>query len=145
MNKKTKTGKQIPNEPNQQAKGKERRLTFDLSLLRLEGHARGLSGLLQAKDNSFLLLNGLALIREGDAQLGQLPIKSRNLLFPLLEGCLRPFECATLLLKEALGFFSRQALALEGGSSLSKSDSLLLKLSIHLLARVPLPLKLLLR
>jgi hypothetical protein len=57
---------------------------------------------------------------------------------------LRPLECGALLLKEALGLFSRQALALEGGSSLSKGGSLLLELSIRLLASVPLPLKLLL-
>jgi hypothetical protein len=57
---------------------------------------------------------------------------------------LRTFECGAFLLKEALGLFTRQALVLEGGLSLSKSDSLLLELSIRLLARVPLPLKLLL-
>jgi hypothetical protein len=57
---------------------------------------------------------------------------------------LRPFECGALLLKEALGLFTRQALVLEGGPSLIKSDSLLLELSIRLLACVPLPLKLLL-
>jgi hypothetical protein len=68
----------------------------------------------------------------------------RNFLVPLLESCLRPLECGALLLKEALGLFSRQALALEGGSSLSKGGSLLLELSIRLLASVPLPLKLLL-
>jgi hypothetical protein len=36
-------------------------------------------------------------------------------------------------------------LALEGGPSLSKGGPLLLKLSVRLLVRVPLPLKLLLR
>jgi hypothetical protein len=45
-------------------------LTLDLLLLRLEGRARDLGCLLQAKDRGFLLLDGLALIREGDAQLG---------------------------------------------------------------------------
>jgi hypothetical protein len=109
------------------------------------GYACGLDGLLQAKDSSFLLLDGLTLIREGDAQLGQLPLKPRNLPFPLLEGCSRPLECGALLLKETLGLFPRQVLTLEGGPSLSESNSLLLELSIRLLARVPLALKLLLR
>jgi hypothetical protein len=66
---KNKNWERIPSKPNQQAKGKERRLTFDLSLLRLEGHARGLSRLLQAKDCSHLFLDGLVLIHERDAQL----------------------------------------------------------------------------
>jgi hypothetical protein len=35
----------------------------------------GLSCLLRAKDRSLLFLDGLVLIREGDAQLGHLPIK----------------------------------------------------------------------
>jgi hypothetical protein len=68
---KTKNTKQnwerIPNKPSQQAKSRERWLTFDLLLLCLEGHACSLSRLLQAKDRSFMLLDSLALIREGDA------------------------------------------------------------------------------
>jgi hypothetical protein len=63
----------------------------------------------------------------------------------LLEGCLCPLECSTLLLEEALGLFSRQALALEGSPSLSKGSPLVLELRDRMLARVQLPLKLLLR
>jgi hypothetical protein len=49
------------------------------------------------------------------------------------------------LLELALGLFPRQTLALKGVPSLSKGGLLLLKLSVRLLACVPLPLKLLLR
>jgi hypothetical protein len=48
-------------------------------------------------------------------------------------------------LDQALGLLSRQTLALEGGPSLSKGGSLLLELSLRLLARVPFLPKLLLR
>jgi hypothetical protein len=48
------------------------------------------------------------------------------------------------LLESALGLLLRQALVLESGPSLSKGSPLLLELSVRLLARVPLPLKLLL-
>jgi hypothetical protein len=63
--------------------------------------------------------------------LSQLPIEPRNFLVPLLEGCLCPLECGALLLKAALGPFSRQALALEGGPSLSKGGSLPLELLLR--------------
>jgi hypothetical protein len=72
--------------------------------------------LLQAKDHSFLLLDDLAQILVGDAELVQLPIEPRDFFVLLLEGCLRPLECGALLLKEALGLFSRSraSRALEG-------------------------------
>jgi hypothetical protein len=49
-----------------------------------------------------------------------------------------------LLLESAIGLFPCQTLALEGGSSLSKGGLLLPELSVRLLERIPLPLKLLL-
>jgi hypothetical protein len=123
----------------------KKRLTFDLLLLRLEGLVRGFSHLLQAKDRSLLFLDGLALIREGGAQLGQLPVEPRDFFVPLLEGRLRPLVCDALPLKEALGLFSCQVLMLEGSTSLSKCGPLLLELSLRLLARVSLLPKLFLR
>jgi hypothetical protein len=50
---------QIPSKPNQQTKGAEKRLTFDLLPLRVEGLARLLSLPLQVTDCGFLLLEGL--------------------------------------------------------------------------------------
>jgi hypothetical protein len=75
---KTKNTKQnqerIPSKPSQQAESGKRWLTFNLLLLQLEDHACSLCRLLQAKDRGLLFLDGLTLIREGDTQLGQLPI-----------------------------------------------------------------------
>jgi hypothetical protein len=62
-------------------------------------------------------------------------------LVPLLEGCLRPLECGTLLLESALGLFPCQTLALEGGPSLSNGGTLLLELSLRLMAHILLLLK----
>jgi hypothetical protein len=134
--------KQVEPTSKRQAK---KRLTFDPLILCLEGLARVLSRLSLAENRGLLLLEGLAQVLVRDAKLGQLPVEPRDLFVPLLEGRLRPLECGTLLLESPLGLFPRQALALEGGSSLSEGGSLLLKLSVCLLAHVLLLLKLLLR
>jgi hypothetical protein len=122
----------------------KKQLTFNLFPLRSKGLARVLNRLLQAENCGFLLLEGLAKILVRDTELVELPVKPRDFFVPLLEGCLRPFECDALLLESALGLFPHQTLALKGGPSLSKGSPLLLELSVRLLACVPLPLKLLL-
>jgi hypothetical protein len=114
----------------------KKRLTFDLLLLRLKGFACVLGHLLQAKDHSFLLFDGLAQILVGNDELVQLPVEPRDFLIPLLERHLHPLECDALLLKEALGLLLCQALTLEGGPSLSKCGLLSLELSLCLLARM---------
>jgi hypothetical protein len=78
-------------------------------------------------------------------ELVELPIEPQDLFILLLEDCLRPLECDTLLLELSMGLFPRQMLALEGGPSLGKGGPLLLELSVCLLVRIPLPLKLFLR
>jgi hypothetical protein len=70
-----------------------------------------------------------------DAELGQLPVKPRDLVIPLLEGCLCPLKCGPLLLEPALRLLSRQTLTLEGGPGLDKSGPLLPELGLRLLAR----------
>jgi hypothetical protein len=134
----------IPSKLKQQARKGKKQLTFDLFPLRFKGLARVLRRLLQAENRGFLLLEGLVQILVRDAELVELPVEPRDFFVPLLEGCLRPLECDALLLESALGLLLRQALVLESGPSLSKGSPLLLELSVRLLARVPLPLKLLL-
>jgi hypothetical protein len=96
---KTKIGSGSQTNRTNERKTDERRLTFNLLLLRLKGLARGLGRLLQAKNHSFLLLDGLAQILMGNTELLQLPVEPRDFFVPFLEGCLRPLECSALLLE----------------------------------------------
>jgi hypothetical protein len=142
---KNKNWEWIPNKPSQLAKGKERRLTLDLLLLRLEGRACSLSRLLQAKDCSFLFLDVLVQILVGDAQLVQLPVEPLDFLVPELEGGPRLLERSTLPLELALCLLRSLAFMLEDSSGLLESGSLLLEPSLRLLVRALLLLKLPLR
>jgi hypothetical protein len=119
---KYKSWERIPNKPGQQAKGRERRLTLDLLLLRLEGRARGLSRLLQVKDRCIFFLAVLAQVLMGNAQLVQLPVEPRNLFVPELEGGPRLLERSMFPLKMALCLLPRHELTLEGSSSSSRAD-----------------------
>jgi hypothetical protein len=58
-------------------------------------------------DRGLLLLEGLAQVLVRDAELDQLPVELRGLVFPLLEGLLRPLECGALLLEPTQRLFSR--------------------------------------
>jgi hypothetical protein len=81
-----------------------------------------------------------------DAELHQLPVKPRDIVVPLLKGCLRPLECGALFLEPTLRLFPRQVFPLEGSLSLDEGSPLLLELVLCLLARGPLlPVMLLLR
>jgi hypothetical protein len=70
-----------------------------------------------------------------DAELDQLPVELRGLIFPLLEGRLRPLECGALLLEPTQRLLSRQAFPLECSLGLGKGSPLLMKQGLRLLAR----------
>jgi hypothetical protein len=119
--------------------------TFDLLPLQVEGLARFLGLLPQVTDRGLLLLEGLAQVLVQDAELDQLPVEVRGLVFPLLEGRLRPLEHGALLLELTQRLFSRQEFPLECSPGLGKGSPLLLKLGLHLLACGLLLMELLLR
>jgi hypothetical protein len=70
-----------------------------------------------------------------DAELDQLPVKLRGLVFSLLEGRLCPLERGTLLLEPPQRLFSCQVFSFERSLGLSEGSLLLLKLGLRLLAR----------
>jgi hypothetical protein len=69
-----------------------------------------------------------------DAELGQLPVEPRDVVVPLLKGCLHPLERGVLLLEPTLRLFPRQAFSLEGSPGLDEGSPLLLELVLRLLA-----------
>jgi hypothetical protein len=122
---------------------RERQLTLDLLLLRLEGRVCGLSRPLQVKDHSILLLSRLALILIGYAQLGQLPIELRDFLVPELEGRMCLLKRGALLLELALRFLPRHVFVLKGGLGLPVGGLLLLEQGLCRLAHAQFLLELL--
>jgi hypothetical protein len=108
-------------------------LTFDLLPLRVEGLARFLSISPQVTDRGLLLLEGLAQVLVRDAELDQLPVKPRDIVVPLLKGCLRRLERGALSLEPNLCLFPRQAFPLEGSPDLDEGSPLLLELVLCLL------------
>jgi hypothetical protein len=83
---------------------------------------RVLGRLLQAKNHGLLLLEGLACVRQRDTELDQLPVELRGLVFPLLEGRLRPLERGALLLESTQRLFSRQVFPLEHSPGLDEGS-----------------------
>jgi hypothetical protein len=120
-----------PRREDQQNKGTKRRLTFNLLPLPLESLASALDRLLQADDRGALLLEGPELVRVRDAEGDQLPVELRDLVFPLLQRCLRPLESGMLSLERRPG--------------INKGGPLLLELTLSLLAGGTLLPELLLR
>jgi hypothetical protein len=135
----------IPGKPNPRTRRGGTQLTFDLLPLRVEGLARFLGLSPQVTDRGLLLLEGLEQVLVRDAELHQLPVKTRDIVVPLLKGCLRPLKRGALLLEPTLRLFMCQAFPLEGSPSLDEGSPLLLELVLCLLARSPLLLELLLR
>jgi hypothetical protein len=76
----------------------------------------------------------LAQVLVRDAELHQLPVKPRDIIVPLLKGCLRPLKRGALLLEPTLRLFPRQAFPLEGSPSLDEGSPLLLEVVLCLLA-----------
>jgi hypothetical protein len=107
--------------------------------------APALDRLLQADDRGPLLLEGLAPDLVRDAERDQLPVKPRDLVLPLLEGCPRALERSALLLQLSQHLLVRQALPLKHCPGIGKSGPLFLELTLSLLARDALLPELLLR